>query len=190
MSTKIYHGYKVSVDKLHLAVEWFRIAMWQRVVVCFTPEKFSGEKKVELGFDQAKVLREAYAECGFHVWIDGETNEALISLFGLPVFTEPRRKGFRSWKLPSWLVEFSYWNNTDPPARMGRGAGYKRWQERGKQWDRVALDDGRWDARLTHVVLPNDSSRDVQLLTECNPRYRASLEVAEDQLLSRKKLPR
>ncbi len=35
------------------------------------------------------------------------------------------------------LVDFAYWNNTDPPEGMRQGAGYKRWEARGKVWDRI-----------------------------------------------------
>jgi hypothetical protein len=46
------------------------------------------------------------------------------------------------------LVDFAYWNNTDPPEGMGNGAGYRRWKARGKVWD--ALDARGW---RHHMVL-------------------------------------
>ena len=182
MSTKVYSGYKVKLDKLHLAIDWFHIAMWQRVVAVAGPSIAT--------FDDVKAVREAYAECGFHVWIDGEKGEALFSLFGMPPFTEPRRAKFKPWVFPRWIKEFGYWNNVDPPDGMRHGAGYRRWKERGKQWDRVALDGDRWELRMTLMMLPKDSYRDMALANECIAKFRESWKVTEDQLLSRKKLPR
>lgn len=182
MSTKVYAGYKVRLDKLHLAIDWFRIAMWRRVVALAKPSVTT--------YEQVKDWRENHAECGFHVWIDGERGEALVSLFGLPVFVEPRRPGVPRWTFPKWIVEFSYWNNTDPPDGMREGAGYRRWVARGKQWDRVALDGGRWDARLTQIVLPKDGFQDMALAMECIAKYREAWEMPASKLLSRKALPR
>lgn len=181
MSTKIYAGYKVRLDRLHDAIEWFRISMWRRVVALASSSITT--------FDDVKAWRENYAECGFHVWIDGETGEALICLFGMPTFTEPNRVK-PHWKLPRWIREFSYWNNTDPPDNMREGAAYRRWKARGKQWDRVALDNGRWEARMLHIVLPKDGYADMRLAMECISKYREAWKVPASQLLSHQKLPR
>ena len=35
------------------------------------------------------------------------------------------------------LEDFCYWNNTDPPDGMHKGEGYKRWEARGRIWDKI-----------------------------------------------------
>lgn len=177
MSTKIYHGYKVPLSKLGEAVQWFHISMWRRVVKSFTPSDM----------DELRKLREHYAECGFHVWIDSETQEALICLFGLPAFTESRRTGCTPWKFPSWIEEFSYWNSTEPE---GSDDLIERWRARGAQWDRVALDKGRWKERMTLVVLPNDGFRDMDLAAELLASHREAWEIKPRDLISKRRLPK
>lgn len=186
MSTKIYYGFKVPLSKLGLAVEWFHISMWQRVIQSFSPPRM-----VELPkkLDEIRNLRENYSECGFHVWIDTQEQEALISLFGLPCYTERKREGFKPWRFPKWIEEFSYWDNVDPPHGMGSGEGYKKWVQRGVQWGRVATDGHKWEERMTLVVLPKDGMADIQLACELLPGYRESWKVKEKDLLSCRKLP-
>lgn len=176
MSTKIYSGYKVPLSKLGLAIEFFRVSMWRRVVASMRPSTM----------DELRKLREEHAECGFHVWVDTKKQEALFCLFGLPIYTEEKgRKGFEDFVLPSWVEDFSYWNNTDPPEEMTRA----RWEARGKQWNRVALDRG-WQDRMTNVVLPRDGYEDMSLAYELLAGFRESWGIKEEDLLSRRKLPK
>jgi hypothetical protein len=37
--------------------------------------------------------------------------------------------------------EYAYYNNTDPPEGFRKGEGYRRWQERGKDWDEALGSD-------------------------------------------------
>lgn len=48
------------------------------------------------------------------------------------------------------LLDFCYWNNTDPPEGMREGLGYRRWQERGRVWDK--LNDNGWREYLLITV--------------------------------------
>lgn len=180
MSAAIYHGYKVPLSMLGEAVEWFHISMWRRVVKSFTPSNM----------DELRKLREHHAECGFHVWIDAREQEALICLFGLPIYTDSKRTGCATWKFPSWIEEFSYWDNTDPPEGMRHGDAYKRWKARGAQWNRVALDGGHWEERMTMCVLPKDGFRDMDLAAELFARHREAWEIKPSSLLSKRRLPK
>lgn len=178
MSTKIYNGYKVPLPKLGEAIEWFRISMWRRVVASFQASSM----------DEIRKLREEHAECGFHVWVDTQEQEALICLFGLPCYTEPKARSsrFSSWKFPAWIEEFGYWNNTDAPKKISRN----QWEARGKQWDRVATGRDRWEARMMHIVLPKDGYADMNLGYELLAAFREAWEVKPEDLLSQRKLPK
>lgn len=187
MSTKIYYGYKVPLDKLGLAITWFHVSMWRRVIQSFSPPRMVELPKT---LDQVRKLRENYSECGFHVWVDTREQEALISLFGLPCYTDKKREGFKPYRFPKWIKEFSWWDNVDPLEGMRSGEGYKRWVARGEQWKRVAVGGDKWEERMTLVVLPKDGFLDIQLASELIPRFRKSWEIEEKDLRSRKKLPK
>lgn len=176
MSTKIYYGFKVPLSKLGEAVQWFHVSMWRRVIKHFAPSNM----------DELRKVRENLAECGFHVWIDAREQEALICLFGLPAFTESKRTGCATWKFPPWIEEFSYWNNTDEP----EGMDGKRRRARGAQWNRVALDGGRWEERMTMLVLPKDGYRDMDLAAECFASHREAWKIKPSSLISKRRLPK
>lgn len=184
MSIKIYNGYKVPLDKLHLAVKWFRISMWRRVVALASTEVST--------YPEATAWCTEHGDCGFHVWVDGTSQEALIALFGMPIFTDAERSAtglaWEKWNFPKWIEEFSFWDNTDPPDDMSEGEGYERWVNRGLQWKRVAMDGDLWDMRLTHIVLDKSHSA-MSLAMECIPKIRKAWNKPKTRLLSQQKLP-
>lgn len=57
---------------------------------------------------------------------------------------------FNKMKLPNWVSDYSYWNNTDEP----EGMDYSEWKKRGKTWDEICLENVEdWNARrLTHEI--------------------------------------
>lgn len=79
-------------------------------------------------------------DCSFNVWHRGRY--ALIIPYGEPDLFKNLRIG-----PGTGIVDYCYWNNTDPPDGM-RGS---EWRERGKTWDKVCDD---WDAgRFFHRVI-------------------------------------
>lgn len=135
MSTKVYYGYRSSVSRTQATVVFLRRSLLRRSARLFRNVESLG------------VLRDVVkdvGEVGFHLWHDPRRKIVLYSLFGPHgLISIPKRN------LPSGLKEFSYWDNSDPPANVSS----RIWKTRGKIWDEVALDDGRWDERSTNIVL-------------------------------------
>jgi hypothetical protein len=174
MSTKVYYAYRCRLVNMTRAMEWLRISMWKRVV------KLANDENVST-FADAERFTKDHAEAGFHVWIDEQTDRethVLFCLFGLPRFCELGRP-------PTWLHEFAFWNNSDMPDGMSAAD----WKRRGDTWDRVALDDGRWDARLTNIVFQNGAFGQSAVALECVESYRKSW-LGKRTLLSKMPLPK
>jgi hypothetical protein len=171
VSTKIYAGYRSHEHAIGASLTWLRIAIWQNVAQaaagCAT-------------FEDVKAFVEDHAEAGIHMWHDPLQRIALYSLFGLPGFVEKLPRP------PRFLREYNYWNNTDPPDGMTR----RRWLERGRTWNRVALDGRGWEARLTNIVLPKGTVGAYALAEECLPRFREHWKIDESSLLSKQPLPK
>lgn len=168
MSAKIYDGYRSSAQAMEASILWLRISIWRNVV------KFA---KDDLTPEEANSFVEEHAEAGIHVWHDSKENLALYSLFGLPGFLKLRR-------LPPFLREYRYWNNTDLPSRMTRA----EWDERKETWNRVALDGDRWDRRLTNIVLQKGSFGTFPLMMEKSEKMRNAWKGIP--LLSKHPLPK
>ena len=78
-------------------------------------------------------------DCGVNIWFHDH------DAYGIPI-----GEGWLTGKLrlPWWVKNYSYWNNTDRP----RGVTQGDWDARGKRWDKVCLDN--WNARrLWHEVI-------------------------------------
>lgn len=174
MSTKVYYGRMCAYSDMHSAIMWLRIKMWRNVVKMAKGMGISS-------YPQTEMFTKEFTEAGFNLWLDPSTSVVLISLFGLPKFCDLGRT-------PVWLHEFSYWNNVDPPRGFTSAEGYKKWQDRGKVWDRVALDGDKWDEKLTHVVFGTSGGQHL-LALECVDSYRKSW-LGEGTLLSKRKLPK
>lgn len=178
MSTQVYYGYRTSLSHLKAATDWIHLSMWRRVI-----QYGLLSLKDETNPSKVKLVRDSLGTCGFHVWADPESDQVLIALYGSPFVTEPRREGAKRWaKRPPWIEEYSYWNNSDKPS----GISQRAFDERGKVWHRVALNDENWHLRLTAEVLPVSSELDVRLLAECSKKYRKLLRLSPSRLLSSK----
>lgn len=170
MSTKIYNGYRSPAAAIAASVRWFRIAIWRNVV------KSASQQIITM--DDARAFADHNGEAGIHIWHDPKEEVALYVLFGFPAFIEklPKR--------PSWLKEYSYWNNSDEPKGMTR----RRWKERERTWNRIALDGDRWDNRLTNIVLSKGYG-EMALAMECIAKHRESWNMKASELLSHQPLP-
>lgn len=171
MSTKIYYGFTCELVDLHRSVEWLRLSMWRQVV----------QMAADHGIDSLEASRDfvkEYGEAGFHVWTDDQSTRVLFSLFGMPRFCD------RIGTPPAWMRDYAYWNNTDSPEEISE----EDWRERGKTWDRIALDNGRWDARLTLIVLQSNTFGEHAVALECSPKYQEAW-LGKQMLRSKLPLP-
>jgi len=78
-------------------------------------------------------------DCSLNLWIHGRY-----------VYAIPHGEGFlrEGLRFPKWTEEYAYWNNVDHP----KGISRRQWEERGRMWDKVCLDDWN-DFRLQHDVV-------------------------------------
>lgn len=140
MSTKIYTAFRVQIEDLHPAIELLRKRAWKQIV------KVAKECGVQAG-DEDKIFKfcEEYSDFGFNVIIDQDDQKAYILVFGSERFTDI------SSRLPLWIEEFSYWNNSDT---LPNNMTAHEWSYRAKTWRSVLK---KWDLRLTHFVLDKGS---------------------------------
>jgi hypothetical protein len=133
VSTKIYTGFRVQLEDLYPALDLLRKRVWKKIT------KEARAQKID-NWEANLQFVENYAEAGFHVMIDQGNQHAYIVPFGFHAFIDV------SGKLPAWLKDYCYWNNTDT---MPDGVTKKQWKERGKDWARVLKN---WDSRLLQIV--------------------------------------
>lgn len=172
MSTKIYNGWRCKLAVLSQANEWLFLKCWRRATNAF--RKMSGGG--DWSYDQVRLLH-MDSPAGFHLWTDQETGRAYFIGYG-------RTMSIPDKDLPPWLESYSYWNNVDHPPEIS----YRAWCDRGKVWDRVALNPGRWLRRSTTTVLGAEETT-LYLLAELSPKYRKHYGLKVCQLLSKQPLP-
>lgn len=63
--------------------------------------------------------------CGWRIWLPLGSRWALAVPWG--------ERGVRA-PIPRWVESYAYWNNSDPPAKLSTGAGYRAWQRRETAW--------------------------------------------------------
>jgi len=79
-------------------------------------------------------------DCSMNVWL--HHSKVYCILYGEPWLWE-------GYNPPAKVENYSYWNNTDGP----NDVPYRKWQARGKMWDKVCLE-GDWNAtRLVHDIV-------------------------------------
>jgi hypothetical protein len=170
VSTKIYYGFRSHERALDASITWLRIAVWRNVI--------HAARWAETTEDIRSFV-DGTAEAGIHIWHDSQKSAVLYCLFGIPGFLSPLPK------LPSFLREYSYWNNTDAP----EGISQRRWSERKRTWNRVAISGRRWDDRMTNVIFREGVYGVAALSEELLPAYRKAWGIKEEWLLSRQPLP-
>jgi hypothetical protein len=133
VSTKIHTGFRVQLEDLYPALDLLRKRMWKKIV------KLAREAGVHDWETNLAFVKE-YADAGFHVLIDQGNQNAYIIPWGFHRFRDV------DGKLPSWIKDYCYWNNTDT---MPDGVTKKQWRERSKDWSRVLK---HWNHRLISPV--------------------------------------
>jgi len=162
MSTKIYYGFRFRFQDFSRGVEFLRSRIWNGVM------KLASEYDFVDSVTGSENFVRAYGDAGLHVFVDpdrGYTKYVYVIPYGLPRLIE------KIGRLPRWIQDYAYWNNTDLPEGMSE----KRWKVRGKTWDRVALDDSRWATnRMTMEILSNAPHCQVALMRFLQERKRKS----------------
>jgi len=134
MSTKIYYAWRCDLSRTNEAIAFLRSRIWTNVLKVASKANPEGDV-----YTAAKKFVEALGDAGLHVFLDQEKGyrpRAYFLAYGSPGFLGS------SSRLPRWLSEYAYWNNTDAPEDISE----RRWKERGETWDRVAFEKNanRW----------------------------------------------
>lgn len=186
MSTKIYYAYRAPMDHVNEAIDWLRESMMEAVIgylIWLTDD--AKDMSVALteveaqGFDSMRNHWDI--SCGFNLWI--HSGYAYII---------PIAEGFimkRVGDPPSWLVDYSYWDNVDPPEDMTES----EWELRGEQWKRLCTGTGKSAhnaRRLYHdVVSPSLSLGLFELEQELRERgYKVDSKERRKRQVERRKL--
>lgn len=137
MSTKVYFGWRCLLKDFSRALN-----LLQDRVAANVEKTLSVYSTDDLIYKNPKDIVEVFGEAGFHVFLDqGSTPPRAYFIGYFHDRWAPKR-------LPKWIEPYSYWNNTDQPKSISRA----RWEARGKTWDRVAFDGGRWERRMIAPV--------------------------------------
>lgn len=169
MSTKIYEAYRFPKARMNEFILLFNEIAFKAVratlkLYQLKPEAIAEYRKELFGNNEEASKRTSDAEvsmvwtlghammaskslekdmfdldCSFNMWVDG--NYCYVIPYAGPII---------QWRksLPKWCKDYCYYNNSDEP----KGVTEREWINRGKTWNRIALDN--WDAtRLTHVAL-------------------------------------
>src|SRR4030042_3434789 len=108
--------------------------------------KWAQFKKIWERFEKAATdpLKTPYdIECGTNFWLLDQY------VYVIPIM--PYWVG-KELKMPYWVEDYSYWNNTDHPKNISDAAWYKR----GETWKRINCGTGKADhnaRRLYHEVI-------------------------------------
>lgn len=95
-----------------------------------TQKTYALQRLIILGDSLTKRLWNRM-DCGFNAWIfDGFMYVIPWANFSADNYFAKVEK-----KLPSFIEDFSYWNNTDPPEDLP--GGEEAWEEREKIWEKV-----------------------------------------------------
>lgn len=179
MSTKIYEAWRFPAHRVNLFLQHVDAHMFPRIVervrllmTNLKDEVVEKKAKEYLGIDRKEKpedykLHERYMR--FEATVDLSRNAAekahrdpyfdLECGWNFFFYPQDRRMYALPWGeawtreglvMPKWVHEYAYWNNTDAPEQIGQ----KEWDARGRTWDKVALDDDRFQVRrLTHSVV-------------------------------------
>lgn len=169
MSTKIYYARRVPIGRLNTFIDEMR-GQWQRRITrrlreimlvmdlegwepppgTANPYLAEQRERYNRAMDLAeKASRSSIRnpfhdiDCSLNVWL--YRSHAYVIPCGESWMVDHIR-----WPKPS--VDFSYWNNTDPPANISD----RRWNYRRSVWDRINCGSGTADhnaRRLNHEVV-------------------------------------
>jgi hypothetical protein len=142
VSTKVYVAYKIRPE---VARDQKRFWAWVRRVhrkgeenirgVLRTMYEVHGRDEVRKGYRDQSTKSERNE---FDLDVSIAIRELDGGLYIIPRCDMMMGRVLDFLKRDPALQDFAYWNNTDPPRGMRSGAGYARWEERGKVWE--ALD--------------------------------------------------
>lgn len=164
MSTKIYTAYRFPKGRLAEFLGDFReqtIPQLKRVIDAYLeainynafmkellerhPDlyEFSQEGFVIAGIQWiAKVSERSALQCALNLWPYGKY------FYAVPYFPMLEWQSLVSYNNPNWVQPYHYWDNTDRDETISRRA----WNQRGKVWEKVCLED--WSRnRLLYTVL-------------------------------------
>lgn len=176
MSTKIYNGYRISTKRINeflievsdsvlgLTAEYI-----SDLAEHMSKSKDYQEKLAEFNREHSNQFFWAYLnmyhlsksknmergifdiESAVNLYIDGSKTYCVFYL-AVP-----------DTIIPSYAEEYSYWNNTDCPDDILSG----RWNRRGKNWERVVLDNPH-ETKITHLFV---DVRNYKIMAELEKRF-------------------
>lgn len=139
MSTKAYDFYIFEKDKLTSFLKWSKKNIEELMLFEFLNNCKLKSLVIERDFEKERDMMDkicksmssmSYGDdydldlsCGVSIWI--WRDKVVIKLYGL--------KEFIRVKLPSYVKNFEYWNNTDRPDEIN----YKEWKRRERFFDKT-----------------------------------------------------
>ena len=159
MSIKIYNAFRVKNTDLIKTIDWTHDTLFGvaqdiiekegelitekelEISPAFPEEKRKlciRYKRTEIVLDKAKKdaisehpLSTLDIDCGLNVW-PGEDGFFYVIPICHRLFQDKLCE-----RLPSWVEEFSYWDNTDQPEAIA----HKEWEVRGKTWEEICCGE-------------------------------------------------
>jgi len=139
MSTKIYNGFRCDILHFEDALTWLRTELFSGYTERFAPATM-GELRRE---------RENIGGCGVHFW--PHKGSVYMVAYG----PKDARARVSKESLPSYLEDFSYWNNTEGPEDVSE----QEWHNRQEVWGHLLQGNG-WEYRSTIRVINEDGWTD------------------------------
>ena len=152
MSTRIYFGYRVKVDRINEVLDTVKDKVW-KIAIDNIMDWFPEEPMNYIEFlNHVYKIRELFKrhevydfDCGLNIWIkDGYCY--IIFVKGSYLYTNKIPD-----LMPDFVEDFSYFDNTDKP----EGISEEEWEYRGTVWEGINCGTGKssYDARKLYFQI-------------------------------------